>query len=56
MKIVGLATCPNDAVREIQEVSKYISDKKGGEGCVRDVIEQVLRVQQKWNENFDASL
>ena len=56
MKIVGLATCPNDAVREIQEVSKYISDKKGGEGCVRDVIEQVLRVQQKWDENFDASL
>jgi len=56
MKIVGLATCPNDAVREIQEVSKYISDKKGGEGCVRDVIEQVLRVQQKWNENFDARL
>jgi 3-deoxy-D-manno-octulosonate 8-phosphate phosphatase (KDO 8-P phosphatase) len=56
MKIVGLAACPNDAVREIQEVSTYISDKKGGEGCVRDVIEQVLRVQQKWDENFDASL
>ena len=56
MKIVGLATCPNDAVQEIQSISKYISNKKGGEGCVRDVIEQVLRVQQKWNENFDASL
>ena len=56
MKLVGLAACPNDAVREIQEVSTYISDKKGGEGCVRDVIEQVLRVQQKWDENFDASL
>ncbi len=56
MKLVGLPACPNDAVREIQNVSKYISDKKGGDGCVRDVIEQVLRVQQKWNENFDASL
>jgi 3-deoxy-D-manno-octulosonate 8-phosphate phosphatase (KDO 8-P phosphatase) len=56
MKVVGLAACPNDAVREIQEVSNYISDKKGGEGCVRDVIEQVLRVQQNWAENFDASL
>ena len=56
MKLVGLAACPNDAVREIQEVSTYISDKKGGEGCVRDVIEQVLRVQQKWDENIDASL
>jgi 3-deoxy-D-manno-octulosonate 8-phosphate phosphatase (KDO 8-P phosphatase) len=56
MELVGLAACPNDAVREIQQVSKYISDKKGGEGCVRDVIEQVLRVQEKWTENFDASL
>ncbi|MEN8777351.1 MAG: HAD-IIIA family hydrolase [Polaribacter sp.] len=56
MKLVGLSACPNDAVREIQQVSKYISDKKGGEGCVRDVIEQVLRVQNKWTENFDASV
>jgi 3-deoxy-D-manno-octulosonate 8-phosphate phosphatase (KDO 8-P phosphatase) len=56
MKLVGVAACPKDAVREIQEVSMYISDKKGGEGCVRDVIEQVLRVQGKWSENFDASL
>ena len=56
MKLVGVAACPKDAVREIQEVSIYISDKKGGEGCVRDVIEQVLRVQGKWSENFDASL
>jgi len=56
MELVGLATCPNDAVREIQQISKYISDKKGGEGCVRDVIEQVLRVQEKWAENFDAGI
>jgi 3-deoxy-D-manno-octulosonate 8-phosphate phosphatase (KDO 8-P phosphatase) len=55
MKIVGLACCPNDAATEIQQISKYISDKKGGEGCVRDVIEQVLRVQGKWDSNFDAS-
>jgi 3-deoxy-D-manno-octulosonate 8-phosphate phosphatase (KDO 8-P phosphatase) len=56
MKLVGVAACPNDAVQEIQSISTYISNKKGGEGCVRDVIEQVLRVQQKWEENFDASL
>ncbi|WP_088322794.1 KdsC family phosphatase [Polaribacter tangerinus] len=56
MKLVGMATCPNDAVREIKGIAKYISDKKGGDGCVRDVIEQVLRVQKKWDENFDASL
>jgi len=54
MKLVGLPACPNDAAPEIQQIAKYISNKKGGEGCVRDVIEQILRVQGKWNDNFDA--
>ncbi len=54
MKLVGLAACPKDAVPEIQNVSMYISQKKGGKGCVRDVIEQVLKVQDKWNGNFNA--
>jgi 3-deoxy-D-manno-octulosonate 8-phosphate phosphatase (KDO 8-P phosphatase) len=48
MKEVGISTCPLDAVPEIKVVSQYISDKKGGQGCVRDVIEQVMRSQQKW--------
>jgi 3-deoxy-D-manno-octulosonate 8-phosphate phosphatase (KDO 8-P phosphatase) len=48
MSRVGLAVCPNDAATEIKEVSQYISPKNGGEGCVRDIIEQVLRVQGKW--------
>jgi 3-deoxy-D-manno-octulosonate 8-phosphate phosphatase (KDO 8-P phosphatase) len=48
MKKVGLPTCPADAVEEIKSVSRYISDRNGGEGCVRDVIEQVLRVNGKW--------
>jgi 3-deoxy-D-manno-octulosonate 8-phosphate phosphatase (KDO 8-P phosphatase) len=52
MKIVGLPCCPNDAVPEIQQVATYISNKKGGEGCVRDVIEQVLRVQGNWSFNM----
>ena len=54
MEKVGMPCCPNDAVREIQQVSKYISDKNGGEGCARDVIEQILRVQNKWDSNTDA--
>ncbi|WP_163516458.1 KdsC family phosphatase [Gelidibacter japonicus] len=54
MKLVGLPTCPQDAVPEIKAISKYISHKNGGKGCVRDVIEQVLKVQEKWNGNFDA--
>ncbi len=48
MTEVGLPTCPKDAVQEIKEISKYISDKNGGEGCVRDVIEQTLKAQEKW--------
>ncbi len=54
MREVGMPCCPNDAAREIQEISKYISDKKGGEGCARDVIEQIMRVQGKWDHNFNA--
>ncbi|WP_109300130.1 HAD family hydrolase [Aquimarina sp. AU474] len=54
MEMVGLPTCPQDAVAEVKEVSKYVSFKKGGKGCVRDVIEQVLKVQGKWISNFDA--
>ena len=49
MKMVGLPCCPADAVPEILELSKYISPVRGGYGCVRDVIEKVLRVQDKWN-------
>ncbi|GGH44163.1 3-deoxy-D-manno-octulosonate 8-phosphate phosphatase [Mangrovimonas yunxiaonensis] len=54
MTMVGLPCCPQDAVPEIKGISKYVSHKKGGEGAVRDVIEQVLKVQEKWNGNFDA--
>lgn len=48
MKICGIASCPADAAPEVKEISIYVSDKKGGEGCVRDVIEQTMRVQKKW--------
>ncbi|MBK8882226.1 MAG: HAD hydrolase family protein [Bacteroidales bacterium] len=48
MKEVGLPVCPSDADSEIRQVAAYVSDKKGGEGCVRDVIEQVLRLHNKW--------
>jgi 3-deoxy-D-manno-octulosonate 8-phosphate phosphatase (KDO 8-P phosphatase) len=48
MKVVGVPVCPNDAAPEIKAISHYISDKNGGEGCVRDVLEQVMRAQGKW--------
>lgn len=54
MQRVGLPTCPQDASPEIKEISKYISHKNGGKGAVRDVIEQVMKVQDKWNTYFNG--
>lgn len=48
LKECGIPVCPADADNEVKQVSLYISDKRGGEGCVRDVIEQTLRLQGKW--------
>jgi len=48
MQIVGLPTCPDNAAQEIKNLSDYVSHKGGGEGCVRDVIEQAMKVQGKW--------
>lgn len=48
MSEVGLACCPADAAEEIKAISGYISPVKGGHGCVRDIIEQVMKVQKKW--------
>ena len=48
MSSCGLPCCPKDAAIEIQQISKYISPFTGGNGCVRDVIEQVLRGKGLW--------
>ena len=48
MKMAGVAVCPADAVEEIKALCKYISHQDGGQGCVRDVMEQVLRVNNQW--------
>ena len=45
---VGVSTCPQDAAVEIKEMTDYQSPYDGGKHCVRDVIEQTLRVQKKW--------
>jgi 3-deoxy-D-manno-octulosonate 8-phosphate phosphatase (KDO 8-P phosphatase) len=54
MRRVGCPVCPKDACPEIKEVSLYVSDRLGGHGCGRDVIEQVLRAQGKWVMNAKA--
>ena len=48
MSRTGIAACPNDAAIEIKNICQYISPLKGGEGCVRDIIEQILKVQGNW--------
>ena len=48
LKEVGLPCCPADAINEVRLLSKYISPIKGGKGCVRDVIEKVLKLNDKW--------
>jgi 3-deoxy-D-manno-octulosonate 8-phosphate phosphatase (KDO 8-P phosphatase) len=48
MQLCALPCCPNDAVTEIRQVSKYISPFKGGECCVRDVIEKVMKLNGDW--------
>lgn len=54
MRRVGCPVCPNDASPEIKAVSLYVSQRNGGYGCGRDVIEQVLRAQGKWVMNEKA--
>ncbi|MEI6346940.1 MAG: HAD hydrolase family protein [Bacteroidota bacterium] len=48
MKLARIATCPANASEEIKAISHYISKYNGGEGCARDIIEQVLKIHQKW--------
>ena len=55
MSKVGLSACPADAVSEVKNVVKYISPVNGGWGCVRDVIEKVLKVNDHWKYETDVT-
>ncbi len=48
MDVVGLSCCPADAVNDLKEIVQYISPYNGGHGCVRDVIEKVLKLNEHW--------
>ncbi len=48
LQYVGLKTCPADAASEIKEICDYISDRNGGKGCVRDILEQALKIKNLW--------
>ena len=47
--ICGISVCPNDASEEVKEICDHISNKNGGKGCVRELIEQVMKIHGKWN-------
>lgn len=57
MKMAGISACPADAAFEIKEMASYISPFAGGRGCVRDVIEKVLKLNNKWalNDNIPST-
>jgi 3-deoxy-D-manno-octulosonate 8-phosphate phosphatase (KDO 8-P phosphatase) len=48
-RIAGVKSCPADAANEVKDAADFISSKNGGDGCVREIIEKVMRVQGKWN-------
>ena len=49
MKMAGIAACPNDASDDIKNIANYVSLAKGGEGCAREVIEKVLKLNDHWD-------
>jgi 3-deoxy-D-manno-octulosonate 8-phosphate phosphatase (KDO 8-P phosphatase) len=55
MNIVALAAAPQDAAPEIKSVADYVSPVNGGKGCVRDVLEQLLKIQGKWARSEDRT-
>ena len=48
IRAAGIGSCPHDAVQEVKNNSDYVSQKNGGKGAVRDVIEQVMKIHKKW--------
>ena len=56
MRLVGIPVCPADACMEVVEASRYVSEFNGGHGAVRDIVEQVMRAQNKWAKNLKGVL
>ena len=54
MREVGIPVCPADAAAEVSEAARYVSEFRGGEGAVRDIVEQVLRARGDWAKNSEG--
>lgn len=55
MSVVGLPCCPADAANEVKQAAVYVSSVTGGHGCVRDVIEKVLKLNDHWHYRLDVA-
>jgi 3-deoxy-D-manno-octulosonate 8-phosphate phosphatase (KDO 8-P phosphatase) len=55
MQMSGMVACPQNAVAEVKRIAHYISHLAGGDGCVREIIEQVLKVRGHWHAHFNAA-
>lgn len=55
MSVVGLPCCPSDAVNEVKDMVQYISPLNGGYACVRDVIEKVMKLNDRWEYRVDVT-
>lgn len=50
LKRSGLAVTVPHALDEAKKVSHYITNRAGGEGCVREVIDMILKAQGRWEK------
>jgi 3-deoxy-D-manno-octulosonate 8-phosphate phosphatase (KDO 8-P phosphatase) len=50
LEAAGLAVCPSDAVPEVRAASHLITRAAGGQGAIREVVEVLLRAQDRWEE------
>lgn len=54
MRAIGIPVCPADSAPEVLEISRYVSEYNGGEGAVRDIVEQVLRARGDWAKSSEG--
>ena len=54
VRAAGLGVAPADAVAEVREAADFVSSFPGGKGCIRDLVERILKAQGKWNLDLDA--
>jgi 3-deoxy-D-manno-octulosonate 8-phosphate phosphatase (KDO 8-P phosphatase) len=47
--LAGISACPSDAAHDNLKKADYVCQHQGGMGCVREIIEKVMRIQGKWN-------